>query len=62
MADYYGRQCADPETAVTIAAANAALEGDGLDEDWLNKLRDVASGSTTADELITATITEATQR
>lgn len=52
MTTYYGRQRADAETAVTLAAASAALEGVELDEDWQDRLRDVASGAVTADALV----------
>lgn len=60
MADYYGRQCADPDTAVGFAAANASLEGHMFDEEWLVRLRDIADGTTDADELIQRMISEIT--
>ncbi len=50
--DYYSRQRADAETAVTLAIASAALEGAELDAEWQDRLRDVATGAITADELI----------
>jgi hypothetical protein len=43
---------ANAETAVTHAVANAALEGVELDSDWEDRLRDVASGLSTADEVV----------
>lgn len=56
MRSYFGRQLADTETAVALATANAALEGAEFDADWQDRLRDVASGAMTADELIAAEI------
>ena len=56
MRSYYGRQLADTETAVALATANAALEGMEFDEDWQDRLRDVASGAVSADDLIAAEI------
>ncbi|NGM14494.1 Panacea domain-containing protein [Verrucosispora sioxanthis] len=52
MRTYFARQVANVETAVVLASANAALEGVEFDEEWQDKLRDVASGVTDADELI----------
>jgi uncharacterized phage-associated protein len=52
MANYYARQCADVETAVASAAANAALEGVELDMDWQDRLREVASGVVSGDLLV----------
>ncbi len=52
MRTYFARQVASVETAVTLASANAALEGVEFDEDWQDKLRDLASGVIDADELI----------
>lgn len=52
MENYYSRQVADTETAVTQATASAALEGIEFDETWQNRLRDVAAGVVSADELI----------
>ncbi len=52
MAAFYGRQQADPETAVQLAAASAALEGVELDEDWQETLQDVAAGRVTVEELV----------
>ena len=34
MKTYYARQLADPETAVTLATASAALEGIEFDDEW----------------------------
>lgn len=52
MRNYYCRQIADTETAVTLAAASAALEGVELDDDWQNRLRDMAAGLISPDDLI----------
>jgi uncharacterized phage-associated protein len=52
MKTYYSRQMADAETAVVLATANAALEGYELDAEWQDRLRDVAVGTMTADQLI----------
>lgn len=60
MADYYARQRADVETAVSLAAASAALEGVELNTEWQERLREVASGSLNADALIADEIAHAT--
>jgi uncharacterized phage-associated protein len=52
MHNYYARQVADIETAVTLASASAALEGVELDDEWQDRLRDVASGLISADDLV----------
>ena len=52
MRTYYARQIATTETAVGLATANAALEGTEFDQNWQDKLRDVASGVISADDLI----------
>ncbi|WP_433386585.1 Panacea domain-containing protein [Micromonospora sp. KLBMP9576] len=52
MRSYYARQVAGVETAVVLASANAALEGAEFDEDWQDRLRDVAAGVISADDLI----------
>lgn len=52
MAAFYSRQQADPETAVQLAAASAALEGVEFDADWQATLGDVASGAVTVEELV----------
>jgi len=49
---YYSRQIAEPETAITLATASAALEGIEFDDEWQERLRDVAYGSVTADQLV----------
>ncbi|GIJ48401.1 hypothetical protein Val02_52870 [Virgisporangium aliadipatigenens] len=49
---FYSRQVADVETAVAHAVSNAALEGADFDADWQERLRDVASGEKSADELV----------
>lgn len=53
---YYGRQRADAETAVTLATASAALEGFEFDEEWQDRLLDVATGVTSADDVIATEI------
>ncbi|GAA2604070.1 Panacea domain-containing protein [Paractinoplanes durhamensis] len=60
MRNYYSRQLADPETAVALATANAALEGVEFDDEWQDRLRDVASGLVSADDLIAAEIARIT--
>lgn len=52
MRDFYSRQRIDPDVAVSQAAANSAIEGVELDDEWQEELRSVASGARTADELI----------
>lgn len=52
MKSYYYRQLADPETAVALATANAALEGVEFDDEWQDRLRDVASGLISAEDLV----------
>ena len=52
MRNYYSRQVADAETAVVLASANAALEGVEFDDAWHDRLRDVATGLMSADELV----------
>lgn len=56
MRTYYARQIADSETAVGLATANAALEGAEFDQNWQDKLRDVAAGVVSADDLISEEI------
>ncbi len=50
--NYYARQRADAETATTQATASAALEGIEFDDEWQERLRDVATGVVTADEAV----------
>lgn len=52
MRTYYARQIANTETAVVLATANASIEGEEFDQDWQDRLRDVASGVVSAEELI----------
>ena len=52
MRAYYGRQIADPETAVATATANAALEGIEFDDIWQDRMRDVATGLVAADDVV----------
>jgi uncharacterized phage-associated protein len=56
---YYGRQQVDPDSAVELAAASSALEGVELGLDWQDKLRDVATGLVSADDLVAAEIERA---
>jgi hypothetical protein len=56
MRNYYARQLAKPEVAVTLATANAALEGTEFDEDWQNELRDLATGLVSAEDLVARVI------
>ncbi|MFG1949707.1 Panacea domain-containing protein [Micromonospora sp. NPDC048830] len=60
MRDYYSRQIAEPEAAVTLASASAALEGVEFDEDWENHLRDVAAGLVSPEDLIAREISRIT--
>lgn len=53
---FYSRQRSDPEVAVAQAAANAALEGAELDDDWQQTLRDVANGNVDPADAIKAEI------
>jgi uncharacterized phage-associated protein len=50
--EFYSRQVADAETAVTLATASSALEGIEFDAQWQERLRDVATGVVTADDLV----------
>lgn len=52
MASFYARQQVDSETAVQLAAASASLEGVELDARWQDKLRDVADGRLTVEDLV----------
>ena len=52
MANFYSRQIAPAESAVLHAVSNAAMEGIDLDYDWIERLRDVATGSISTDTLI----------
>lgn len=56
MRSFYSRQRSDPEVAVAQAAANAALEGVELDDDWQQVLRDVANGNVDPADAIKAEI------
>jgi hypothetical protein len=60
MKSYYYRQLADPETAVALATANAALEGVEFDDEWQDRLRDVASGLISAEDLVAEEIARIT--
>lgn len=61
MYAFYSRQRAEPEVAVTQAAASAALEGQILDDSWQDVMRDVATGVTSADDAIAAEVRRARQ-
>jgi uncharacterized phage-associated protein len=52
MASFYGRQQADTETAVQLAAASASLEGVALDAEWQDKLRRIADGTLSMEDLV----------
>ena len=56
MFAYYSRQRSDPDVAVAQVAASAAMEGVHLDDEWQDTLRDIASGLTSADDVIAAEI------
>lgn len=43
---------ADAETAVAHAIASAALEGVEFDDEWQDRLRDVATGVISGDQLV----------
>ncbi len=60
MKTYYSRQLADPDAAVALATANAALEGVEFDDEWQDQLRDVASGLRSADHLVAEEIARLT--
>ncbi|MEU8415159.1 type II toxin-antitoxin system antitoxin SocA domain-containing protein [Amycolatopsis japonica] len=59
MRHFYARQIADVDVAVAQAAASAAMEGVDLDDDWQRTLRDVATGTRTADDLVAEEIERA---
>lgn len=52
MTSYYGRQQVDAETAVQLATASAAIEGVNFDAAWQQKLRDVADGKLSVEDLV----------
>ncbi|GIF49137.1 putative phage-associated protein [Asanoa ferruginea] len=56
MRIYYARQIAEAETSVALATSNAAIEGVEFTEDWQDRLRDVATGRITADDLVAEVI------
>lgn len=49
---YYSRQVESPEASVEHAAANAALEGVELDQEWREKLDAVARGELAPEDLL----------
>lgn len=61
MRSFYSRQRSDPEVAVAQAAANAALEGRVIDDDWQEVLRNIANDTRSADDVIKAEIERAKQ-
>jgi len=52
MTSYYGRQRVDAETAVQLAAASAAIEGVNFDAAWQQRLREVADGTLSVEDLV----------
>lgn len=60
MQRFYKRHLADPDVAVTLAAASSAIEGVELEDRWQEELRHVAYGSRSAEELIAQEIRRAT--
>lgn len=56
---FYSRHLADPDVAVTLAAASSAIEGVELDDEWQEELRQVAYGSRSAEDLIAQEIRRA---
>jgi uncharacterized phage-associated protein len=62
MAEYYGRQQADPEHAVELAVASAELEGVALDPRWDDLLMNVADGSVDPDSAITQIVSAVVRR
>jgi uncharacterized phage-associated protein len=59
MASYYSRQRSSPAVAVSQVVASTALEGISLDDEWQEKLWEVASGEVPADEVIAEEIRRA---
>ncbi|AUI60553.1 Panacea domain-containing protein [Amycolatopsis sp. BJA-103] len=59
MRHFYARQIADVDVAVAQAAASAAMEGIDLDDDWQRTLREVATNTRSADDLIAEEIERA---
>ncbi len=62
MRHFYARQIADVDVAVAQAAASAAMEGIDLDDDWQRTLREVATNTRTADDLVAEEIERARQQ
>jgi len=62
MKNFYARQRADVDVAVSQAAASAAMEGIELDDEWQETLRSVASGTISADDAVAAEIRRATRQ
>lgn len=56
MRMYYARQIAEAETSVELATSNAAIEGIEFTDEWQNRLRDVATGRISADDLVAEVI------
>ncbi|HKS44817.1 MAG TPA: type II toxin-antitoxin system antitoxin SocA domain-containing protein [Amycolatopsis sp.] len=62
MRHFYSRQRADPDVAVSQAAASSAMEGVELDDAWQSTLRRVAGGSMSADDVIAEEVRRITRR
>ena len=56
MISYYARQLSEPDAAVSHAAANAAVEGQELDDAWQETLRTIATGDASVEDVIAAEI------
>jgi hypothetical protein len=59
MASYYSRQKSSPAVAVSQVVASTAIEGISLDDEWQERLWEVASGEISADEVIAEEIRRA---
>ena len=59
MASYHARQRSSPDVAVAQVAASTAMEGISLDDEWQEVLWEVASGYSSADEVIAEEIRRA---
>jgi uncharacterized phage-associated protein len=59
MASHYSRQRSSPAVAVSQVVASTAIEGISLDDEWQERLWEVASGEVSADEVIAEEIRRA---
>lgn len=59
MASNYSRQRSSPAVAVSQVVASTAIEGISLDDEWQERLWEVASGEVSADEVIAEEIRRA---